>query len=252
MKQLKSPRRFFLFVLIIGLFFSCGVEEYAYLKPVQSGNIRITLNNVGTITSLPNQDSSSNFTHYTLYYRIYISDIQETGEIQKSSAAMQRINPVLSADYFYLEPYTNSNNSVNTSTATLLLNRSYQVLAYEQGNDVVKNGPGSLELYFPVLTGSTPYLVYGGNSYSLYRSNGGGAFNPQPDRYFQNSSELNSSDNVSSTINADVVNKSGISVGPRYTYVSLYIAATGLNVPSYTPFYSIPTFIGVFRLPDRS
>jgi hypothetical protein len=166
---------------------------------------------------------------------------------------MERINPALATDYFYLEPYTNTNNSVNTSTATLLRNRSYQVLSYVRENselsDVVKNGPSNLELHFPVQTGSIPYLVYGGTTYSLYRSNGNGTFSPRPDRYFRNSSEISSAGNVSSTINADVVNKSGAS-GPRYTYAALYIAATGLSEPSYTPFYSIPTFIGVFRLPE--
>jgi hypothetical protein len=251
MKQLKS--RFFLLLLIIlGLFFSCGVEDYAYLQPVASGDIRITLNNMATVP-LPDQGNGSNFTHYTLYYRIYISDIQESGEIQRSRSAMERINPTLATDYFYLEPYTNTNNSVNTSTATLLRNRNYQVLSYARGNselsDVVKDGPVNLELHFPVQTGSIPYLIYGGTTYSLYRSNGSGTFNPRPDRYFRNSSEINSAGNISSTINADVVNKSGAS-GPRYTYTALYIAATGLSEPSYTPFYSIPTFIGVFRLPE--
>jgi hypothetical protein len=122
-------------------------------------------------------------------------------------------------------------------------------LGGREASDVVKNGPSDLELYFPVQTGSIPYLVYGGTTYSLYRSNGSGTFNPRPDRYFRNSSEINSGANVNSTVNADVVNKSGI-YGTRYTYAALYISATGLSEPSYTPFYSIPTFIGVFRLPE--
>jgi hypothetical protein len=242
----------FLFTGTLGLFFSCGIEDYAYLRPVPSGSVQVTLNNKA-IVSLPAQDSGSNFTHYNIYYRIYISDILEAGEIQKSRSAMDRINPVLATDYFALEPYTSVNNSVNTSTAILLRNRGYQVLSYERGgaglNNVV-DGPGSLELYFPESIGSIPYLVYGGN-YNLYRSNGDGAFNPQPDRYFRNSSEINSSANAISTVNADVVNKSGAS-GPRYTYAALYIAAEGLNQPSYTPFYSIPTFIGVFMLPEKN
>jgi hypothetical protein len=244
---------FLLAIFALGLFFSCGVEEYAYMQPVPSGNIRLHLNTSAIISSLPGQGSGSNFTHYTLYYKIYISDIAEDGEIQKSSAAMSRINTTLWYDYSYLEPYTNSNNTINTSTTTLLGNRHYHVLSYEAGgseqNDVVKNGPGSLELHFPSATGSIPYLIYGA-TYNLYRSNGNRTFNPQPDRYFRNSSELNSSTNVSSTVNADVADKNV--TGSRYTYVAMYIAATGLNIPAYTPFYSIPTFIGVFRLPDRN
>jgi hypothetical protein len=48
-----------------------------------------------------------------------------------------------------------------------------------------------------------------------------------------------------------VANKPGIS-GSRYTYAALYLAAEGLNQPSYTPFYSIPTFIGIFKLPEKN
>jgi hypothetical protein len=253
---MKTPGffRLFLFAGTLGFFLSCGVEDYAYLKPVPSGSIQVSLNNKATVP-LPGQDSGSNFTHYNLYYRIYISDIQEAGEIQKSREAMNRINPALASDYFALEPYTNVNNNVNTSTASLFRNRSYQVLSYEWGgaelNNVVNDGAGSLVLDFPEPTGSIPFLTYnGGNPYNLYRSNGNGAFSPLPDRYFQNSQDINSGANAINTINADVVNKS--SASGSYTYAALYIAAEGLSHPSYTPFYSIPTFIGVFRLPERN
>jgi hypothetical protein len=248
MKQTQFIPLFFLFLSVSGLFFSCGIEDYAYLEPVPSGNIQLTLNNRARIDLPPSQGSS--FTQYNIYYRIYISDILEAGEIQKSRPAMGNINPALANDYFALEPYTNTNNNnVNASTDILFRNRSYQTLSYEPG--LVINSPGVLELYFPDQTGSIPYLIYGGKTYNLYRSNGNSAFNPQPDRYFRNSSEINSSANAISTINADVVDKSGAG-GPRYTYAALYIAAEGLNQPSYTPFYSIPTFIGVFMLPARN
>jgi hypothetical protein len=239
-----------LFLLSAGaLFFSCGIEDYAYLEPVPSGSIQLTLN-TDAVVYLPSQGAGSNFTQYNIYYRIYISDILESGGIQRSRPAMERINPALANDYFALEPYTNTNSSVNASASTdsLLRNRGYQALSYEPGLAI--NGSGVLELHFPAQTGSIPYLVYGG-SYNLYRSNGNGTFNPQPDRYFCNSSEINSSANAINTVNADVSNKSGIS-GPRYTYAALYIAAEGLNQPSYTPFYSIPTFIGVFKLPEKN
>jgi hypothetical protein len=248
---MKKPECILFFAWVL-LFFSCGIEDYAYLEPVSSGSVQVTLNNKAVVY-LPSQDPLSNFTHYNLYYRIYISDILELGQIQKSRPAMERINPALATDYFYLEPYTNENNNINTSASTLLRNRGYQVLSYEQGGAEINNmidGAGSLELHFPELTGSIPYLIYGA-SYNLYRSNGNGAFSPLPDRYFLNSSELNSGANAISTVNADVVNKSGAS-GSRYTYAALYIAAEGLSQPAYTPFYSIPTFIGVFRLPDKN
>jgi hypothetical protein len=70
-------------------------------------------------------------------------------------------------------------------------------------------------------------------------------------RYFLNTTDLNSSTNVSTTVNADVVEVSSSTGGARYAYVALYIVVTGID-NNYSPIYSAPTFIGVLRLPDVS
>jgi hypothetical protein len=58
----------------------------------------------------------------------------------------------------------------------------------------------------------------------------------------------NASGNASATVNADVADQSGIS-GPRYTYVSMYILAYGMD-NNFSSVYSTPTHIGIFLLPD--
>jgi hypothetical protein len=237
---------------------SCGIEDYFYLYPVPLGNIQIQLNSRATIV-LPAIDLQEfyYFTHFTIYYRIYISDIQETASIQLSTSSLSRINATLSSDYFAISPYTTTNAQnapVNVSINSIFGTRNYYALALANADIenaiLAASAPGrTLELDFdPIQTGKQyPYLLINGQNYDLFRSDGNGVFSPLPDRYFVNSSQLNSSQNATTAINADVVNKS-VS-GPRYTYVSMYIVVTGID-NNFSPINSIPTHIGIFRLPD--
>jgi hypothetical protein len=237
---------------------SCGIEDYFYLYPVPLGNIQIQLNSRATV-GLPNIDLQEfyYFTHFTVYYRIYISEIQETASIQLSTSSLSRINSALSSDYFAISPYTTTNTQnapVNTSINSIFGTRNYYALALANAdieNAILSSSSlgRTLEIEFdPIQTGRQyPYLTINGLSYDLFRSDGNGVFNPLPDRYFVNSSQLNSSQNATTAINADVVNKN-VS-GPRYTYVSMYIVVTGID-NNFSPINSIPTHIGIFRLPD--
>ena len=94
-------------------------------------------------------------------------------------------------------------------------------------------------------------MTLGNNTYILWRSDGGGLFNPMPDRYFINSNELSSPDNINDQINADVANKADIPEGGmRYTYAAMFIVAVGFNPSTYSNIYSTPSLIHVFLLPD--
>ncbi|MDR2103837.1 MAG: hypothetical protein LBP42_07030, partial [Treponema sp.] len=154
-------------------------------------------------------------------------------------------------------PYTTTNTQntqVNTSISAFFRNRNYYTLALENAdieNDILASSSlgRTLEIDFtPIQTGKRyPFLSIDSQIYNLFRSNNNGAFNPLPDRYFINTSQLNASQNATSTINADVADKN-IS-GPRYAYVSMYIVVSGID-SNFSPISSIPTFIGIFLLPD--
>lgn len=234
---------------------SCGLDDYPYLPPVPSGNISVELNSKAVI-NLRNivEDSDSYFTHFTIYYRIYITDLSTSGRINEGE--MSRLNPTLYSDYVYFLPYINSDTNISTSVGTLFRNRNYQVLALEGADierDILsKNALGtSITLDFLYAPGIIPTLSINGTPYRLQRSTGSGLFKPKPDnRYFLNDPELNASANVSTTVNADVVNVTP-EVSLRYTYVSMYIVVTGID-PNFSPIYSAPAFIGILRLPEPS
>jgi hypothetical protein len=264
-KKIRFRRRIGTFFLVLFLCFlwagfsvSCGIEDYFYLYPVPLGNIQIQLNSWASVT-LPSIDLQEfyYFTNFSIYYRIYISDILETAAIQLSTSSLSRINAALSSDYFAISPYTTTNTQnapVNVSINSIFGSRNYYLLTLAnadiENSVLATSSPGrTLELEFdPIQTGRQyPYLAINGQYYDLFRSDGNGIFNPLPDRYFVNSSQLNSSQNATSAINADVANKN-VS-GPRYTYVSMYIVASGID-NNFSPINSIPTHIGIFRLPD--
>jgi hypothetical protein len=135
-----------------------------------------------------------------------------------------------------------------------MTNRSYQPLYFaDTSGNIFPNAltsPGTVYLAF-LQSGTAPYLELPGNDrMTLKRSDGGGTFNPLPShRNFLNSAELNSSSNITSTINADVAAPSGSGI-TLHAYVAIYIATAGINGQTYTPIFSTPSFVGIFKLPD--
>jgi hypothetical protein len=248
-------RFFFLCIAAAGVLCTCGMEDYIYLYPVQESNITIRLTDQAAVR-IPSPISSESlyFTHFSIFYRIYISGVLIPSAVT-SPEQMRTISTVLYNDYSGIYPSTSNNSSsnttVNTSVGSLFSSRSYYELELEGASIESVLGGGSqgneLVIDFPPLPGDIPsFTVGGGGPYNLLRSTGNGSFNPQPDRYFINTSELNASINAgsNSTVNADVADQSGIS-GPRYTYVSMYIVKAGRDPNTLGSIYSAPTFIGI-------
>jgi hypothetical protein len=241
-----------LLVFLIEGLSSCGIEDYAFLYPV-SGRVEVELNSKATII-LSMAEVTDYFTHFTLYYRIYISAVPLPGNI--SQGDLSTLNPTLDSDYRAFLPYTsNTDTTISTSIGSLFRNQNYQTLTVEGADIEDLLSPNArnktLTLDFIQIPGTIPVLIIDNTSYRLRRSTGNGLFNPVPqDRYFLNSLELNTKANASSSINADVA---ALSTDPdvRYTYVALYIVATGID-PNFSPIYSAPTFIAILRLPDQA
>jgi hypothetical protein len=245
-KFIKTSK-LFVVVLNLLLFSSCGMEDYPFLNRVPAGNISQYLNERATIDR---PDETNEFSHFTVFYRIYISDESIVSQILPSE--MSRINTMLTSDYNGFEPYTTS-DTISTSIGTLFANRKYYTLYVQAAsiNNILSSGQRII-IDFAQQPGRQPTITAGGTDYVLWRTTGnerpGESFTPQPDRFFINSTGLHSTENATPLINNDVVDKAV--TGPRYTYVSMYIVATGYDSASFVPFYSQPTHIGVFRLPD--
>ncbi|MDR0877722.1 MAG: hypothetical protein LBN21_06690 [Treponema sp.] len=257
--RLKIRRAFwplcltFLFLCIFAA--SCGMDEYVYLGPVPEGNVTVDFNNRAVITLPSISGESTYFTHFAFYYRIYVSNILNDGKIPSDD--LGSLNPAMQSDYSYIYPYSTANSSstlsTNTTIGTILSGRGFYEFELEGANIRNELNPSNtVEIFIDTAPGSHPALTTGsGTPYPLYRSTGEGTFTPAPDRYFNNSSDLNSAENATATKNADVAKNTSPSFSEdaeRYTYISLYIAKVGIDPYTYAYIYSTPTFIGILRL----
>jgi len=235
-----------IFSLCLLIFLSCGIDEYYYLPQIpESGIVRIF--NTEAVIDVPTNllnEVSHYATGYIIFYKIYISNSDKGTVIE-----IINNNSRISSDYNALYSYTDPSNATSIPSLNTFSNRGFYELELE-GADIKstalsKNG-GTFKISFPPSVGIKPYLDYSGTAYSLYRSNGGGTFNPKPDRYFFSSPDLNDYANAVSTINADVFGQSGVN---EFAYASMYIVAVGQNPSNFSRLYGKPTHISVFKLP---
>lgn len=243
------------------------MEEYTHIGSVPPGNVGVELNTKATI-KLPNNVASYN--HFVVFYKIYVSGQNESGQIQLSTSALNGINYALAQDYQAIYPSTDvTSSSANTAVGNLFRSRGYYELYVQDPADLNNIDPSgellssstqgeTLEFEFPAVSGSIPTLtISGGKARYLLRSRGNDsvnntAFRPLPDRYFRNYSDLNAGPNTSDNTNLDVAGISGTSSAgsPRYTYVSLYIIVAGRNETTFANEYSKPTHIAILKLPE--
>ena len=228
---------------------SCGLEDYPYINPIPQANITQEFNN-RAVVRVPNTYEGTPFSNFAVFYKIYVSDIPVASTTISSFPA---INSILSTDYNAFSTYIDSTTIVNTNMENLFQGRGYKYLGLQGVNigSVLSTAALGNNIIFEFPSSRAPTMTLSGNTYTLWRSDGNGVFSPRPDRLFMNSEELWKSENITSTINADVADKSGIGETARhYTYAALFIVAVGINVSSYSSIFSTPSLIHVFQLPD--
>jgi hypothetical protein len=257
-KSLHFPAMILSLLLAGSSLTSCGIEMYKYLNPVNSG-IPMLFNTTAYI-SLPSEDYY--FRYFIIYYRIYISDLPVSGAVD--TGALAQINSNLYSDYTYFLSYTNSQSTVApTAMENTFAGRKYFRLELENAsieNVLAMYSGGNITLDFSEDPQFKPSLIMddirsnpGATRYQLSRNTRGNN-NPYADNYyFVNSDDVNNSAHISadsSNINQDV--QAGAQGGSgQYTYASMYILAYGMDDSNFSNIYSIPTFIGIFRLPNE-
>jgi hypothetical protein len=259
--------KYLLLFCCMGLFFSCGIEEYVYLDPVETAYpIDVTRGRI----IVPNSSANSYFRYYTLLYRIYMSDINLssiTSDLQR-----QDLNPVLASHYNMIDPYTVNENFSPSAIGSVFNNlRYYQLyVSLDKLSEIAMaellnsggygtiirgiNWRDEINLDFtdtddgPFITLRYDNTLYP-DSDRLYLFRASSGFTPLPaDRLFYFSDDLVNI--ISSQINADVEPKANNTSSERIAYVSIYILATGID-DNYTLIYSRPKHVGIFRLSNK-
>jgi len=227
------------------LLISCGIEEYYYLPQLPDGNISRTSNTGAEITIPPIPAELYYFTYYTIFYRIYPSELDTLAYITQS--LMPTISSSLVGDFNALAFAIDPTNTTSVPSMSTFTNRNFFEIELDEVNirNKLSTGGGTLSVFFPTAEGDIPFVIINGEQFSLFRSSK--LLSPVPDRYFRNTLDLRNSANANSNSNADVAVHSG---SPQYTYVSMYITAVGTNPTNFTQIIGKPTHISVFRLTD--
>jgi hypothetical protein len=253
--MLKQPiKRIFLFLSFFALSFlstTCGLEEAYFLPQVPEVSIVTELNTLATI-NLPPLTGYYYAQSYKIFYRIYMSDFQTSSS---ESSLYNSINQTLYSDFYNILPNTDPTSiTAGTAANILFTSRNYYELYIENNNrgetldNLLTKDGGNVRIIFPTAQGDYPILSFNnGSEYKLLRSEDFFTPNTNLDvlRYFRNSSDIN---DTKYAANTDVVQRTGLS---PHAYVSMYVVASGTNPTGFTPIYSKPTHICVFKLPNN-
>jgi hypothetical protein len=238
----RNGKKLLFLVLLPFVLVACGIDDEPYLSPVEASSVVVTTNTGARAIVAIDGSESLYSPSFLLYYKIYISTANELSAI--SPDVMSRINSTLSTDYNGILSYTTLNTTNRpVFTPTIFSSRNFYTMVV--GSSETFSTTGELRINFENQNNASlpSASVGGGPALTLYRSTGGGSFVPLPenDLRFRNFTELRN------TQNRDVAQGSG----GDFSYCAVYIVKRGVNPNTLTAIYSAPTFLAVFRLPDR-
>ena len=255
-----------LVIIVCLLLTTCGIFEYYYLPQVPEASVEES-DQYGAIIYL-GQMAFSYATGYIIFYRIYVSSEDVSGRINTPELRSQ-ISSSLASDYNFFVRFIDPADTASILRQNTFLDRFFFEVEFRNSSAANVNflsgsafsTPKYLYLEFPTsldrptarLENDKDPVSHDNNPVYLHRNlQRMLAFSPEPDGdlYFRNRPELNDPANVTTTKNRDVTGQ--VNTTPRFSYVSLYIAAKGSNPDDFSAIYSKPTHIGIFRLPDAN
>jgi len=265
------------FLALAALFFgACGLlVGEPFIDPVPEADITRHGNDRAEIY-LRSYSPHDAFSQFTIFYRIYVSDVSIPATTTDTFPA---INPILQQNFNSVYPFIDSDTLFGTNmhnlfsginfrylflanaanlTGTALVEANVPVLSIDQvlGRSLFYRPNAELILEFDFSQSQqVPVLRIGSDEFILLRAEshpGIGSFNPRPEhRRFINHDDLREYDYINVNFNADVANRAGLTgIDRRFTYVAMFIVGVGMNPLTFANVYSTPSLIHVFQIPD--
>jgi len=239
-------------LVLAAAFLSCGIDEYYYLPQVSETSITRT-SNTDALINLPSISQYYYAVNYTIFYRIYISDYLIDADIQTPSERAL-ISSSLVSDYNALQSVTDPTITTSITSTNTFSNRNYFKLEVDGAdiNNILSPGGGTFRIRFPTGQGEYPEIFTRpilDNEVGIPLRRSSELISPEPrdDPFFRNTADLSDYAKATRDINADVAGQNNAS---QHAYVSMYIVATGYNNELFSPIYSKPTHISIFKLPN--
>jgi len=265
------PQLFLLLLSAALLLGACGLlVGEPFIEPLFEANITREFNDRALVDfrAYPAQalDPLDPFSHFAIFYRIYISD---TPVPATTTDTFNAINPTLHANFNTVSPFIDSDTLIGTNMHNLFSGMNFRYLSLgtmtvtdgvatitpQDINAVLNRAIGTYVVEFNFSQSQQiPVIRLGGSEYVLLRATGhqGIGFTPRPEhRLFLNSLDLRNPDFINVNENADVVDRAGIDPMRRdFTFVAMFLVAVGMNSATFATVYSTPSLIHVFQLPD--
>ena len=237
---------------------SCGIESVPYISRVSNPAITNLSGADGIALSLSDPGP---FTHFMIFYKIYMSASDVSPDPVTTSQDRRNINQLLDTDYNAIYPWADpTNSSVNATGVLNFFNgRGFSGLELDGARIRDILGSGALGTTLIINFGNVsemPTLSLDGNNkkYVLRRAAASQRFpeiNPQPVVVGSTPPFFNYIDEMKvrrDDFNADVANT--IPTDTKQAYVLMYIAAAGADGMPPVAVFSQPTYLGIFRLPS--
>lgn len=232
---------------------ACGIDDYVYLDPVSDTDWSF-LNNQITCT-LPSSQTEGYFQNYVIYYRLYPSTVNKSGN-SLSTGDFSSINSAMYSDYLSIYPYSTEDDEAPVYLQSLFENTlGYKELCLGQAvssrddlDTIVEVdaenllGDGShgktitIDFNLQSLETAHPGLIIDGTKYRLLRED---ATTTLPSRDFLQDSELDS----------EMSGADFEGTALNYTYAVFYIVAKGID-ESFSTLLSRAAFLGALQLPN--
>jgi len=233
---------------------ACGLLEFYYLPQVPDIDIR-NYSLTGVDVRLQNL-TASYADGYRIYYKIYISEYNHTGETIPP-VQYNLISSVLVQDYNQFLNLSDPSTTSIMSNITTFTNRGFREMNYAFSGGVDSVLASNVNTVFrflimPTANENPVIIINNGSPANLLRSQMiGESIEPFGNLYFNNTPELNASyagsiENINADVSVTTIPDNALQ---RNAYVSMYIFATGYNYDTFEIVYSKPTHLGIFILP---
>ena len=236
-------------LLVCSSLLACGIDDYIYLDPVTDTDWNFQ--NQKIVCTFPTSQTDGYFQNYVIYYRLYPSTVNKSGNTVKPSD-FSAISSAMYSDYLSIYPYSTDDDEAPVNLQSLLENSlAYKELALGQAviskdelgtvievdaenlfGDTSHGKTITIDFNLPSLETAHPSLIINETKHRLLRED---ETTTLPSRDFLQAASMSGGDFEGTS--------------QTFVYAMFYIVAKGID-ESFSTLLSRAAFLGALQLPE--